>query len=98
MRITCLSPSICTSRYHVQKNSRKVVLHAKWEADESRFIDFSRRVDLKQEVFKIIKKIVKTNQDIIGVKKIVKTNQDIIGEQAIRNNDDIFGINDENKK
>lgn len=51
----------------------------------NRFVDLSQRVNLKYEILKIIKKMVKTDQDIFG-------------EHGIRNDDDVLGINGENEK
>lgn len=51
----------------------------------NRFVDLSQRVNLKYEILKIIKKMVKTDQDIFG-------------EYGIRNDDDVLGINGENEK
>lgn len=51
----------------------------------NRFVDLSQRVNLKYEILKIIKKMVKIDQDIFG-------------EHGIRNDDDVLGINGENEK
>ena len=54
--------------------SKRAVYKAKSEAEKRRFSDVGRRDDQRNEVFKIAKAIVKTNQDIIG-------------EQCIRNDE-----------
>ena len=52
---------------------------------QKRFGYIMRRDDQKDAVFKISKRMVKTNQDIIG-------------EQYMRSNDGMLAANDENKK
>ena len=57
-----------------KRRSKRAVYKAKSEAEKRRFSDVGRRDDQRNEVFKIAKAIVKTNQDIIG-------------EQCIRNDE-----------
>ena len=49
-----------------KKKFRRAVYKAKCEAEKNRFADVENRDDQKCEVFKIAKRMVKTNQDTIG--------------------------------
>ena len=48
-----------------KSEAREAVYVAKFEAEKNRFSDFSWRDDQKGEVFKISKRMLKLNQDII---------------------------------
>ena len=69
----------------VKKKARKGCLQAKCKAERKIFGNVMRRDDQKCDVFKIAKKMVKTNQDIIA-------------EQCIRNDDGVPAASNEDKK
>ena len=65
--------------------ARKTICLDKCEAERNRFADGSRKEDLKFQAFKTAKRIVKTNQNIIG-------------ERCMINNDSVLPVSDEDKK
>ena len=68
-----------------KEKARRTVYQAKCKADRKTFANVMLRDDQKCDVFKIGKRMVKTNQDIIG-------------EQCIRNDDGLLAVTDEDKK
>ena len=68
-----------------KKKAGRTVYQAKCKAERKRFGRVMWRNDQKRDVFKIAKRIVKTNQDITG-------------EQCIRNDNGVLAVSDENKK
>ena len=53
-----------------KRRARTAVYAAKAEAERNRFADVLRREDQRNEVFKIVKQMKKTNQDVVGEKCI----------------------------
>ena len=49
-----------------KRAARRTIYKAKMDAEKRRFPDIMRRDDQKNEVFKMTKQMIKTNQDIIG--------------------------------
>ena len=67
-----------------KKKARMTVWQAKCKAERIRFGNVLQRDEQKCDVFKIAKRMVKINQDIIG-------------EQCIRNEDGVMEFSDKNK-
>ena len=53
-----------------KRAARRAIYKAKMDAEKRRFPDIMRRDDQKNKVFKMAKKMIKTNQDIMGEKCI----------------------------
>ena len=68
-----------------KRKSKRAVYKAKSEVEKKRFAEVERRDDQKNEVFRIAKAMVKSNQDIIG-------------EQCIKGDSGRLAVSDKDKK
>ena len=68
-----------------KRKAKRAVYQAKCESERKRFGEIERRDDQKNEVFKIAKAMVKTNQDIVG-------------EQCVKNDEGKLAVTNDDKK
>ena len=70
-----------SKKYLEAKKAMKTVYSAKCKTEREKFGNVMQRDDQKYDVFKIAKRMVKTNRDIIG-------------EQCIRSDDGVLAVSD----
>ena len=63
--------------YKQKYKARSEVCVAKQQVGQERFLDILRRGDEKDEVFKVAKKMARTNQDVVGEKYIRNDHGDL---------------------
>ena len=70
-----------SKKYLEAKNAVRTVYSAKCKTEREKFGNVIQRDDQKYDVFKIVKRMVKTNRDIID-------------EQCIRSDDGVLAVSD----